>query len=49
MTVRPPTRYAGRILLGVVAGFGLATIIFGLSRDFLLSLAMLARSAHWIT
>ena len=26
----------------VVAGFGLATIVFGLSRDFALSLAMLA-------
>jgi MFS family permease len=42
MAARPPFRYAGRTLLVVVAGFGLATIIFGLSRDFGLSLAMLA-------
>jgi multidrug transporter EmrE-like cation transporter len=42
MALRPPFRYAGRTLLLVVAGFGLATIVFGLSRDFLLSLAMLA-------
>lgn len=38
----PPMRHAGRTLLLVVAGFGLATIVFGLSRSFLLSLAMLA-------
>lgn len=42
MTQRPPTRQAGRTLLLVVAGFGAATVVFGLSRDFLLSLAMLA-------
>lgn len=42
MAVRPPLRQAGRTLLVVVAGFGLATIVFGLSRDFGLSLAMLA-------
>jgi len=42
MALRPPLRYAGRTLLVVVAGFGLATIVFGLSRDFTLSLAMLA-------
>lgn len=42
IAMRPPFRYAGRTLLFVVAGFGLATIIFGLSRDFVLSLAMLA-------
>jgi hypothetical protein len=42
MALRPPLRYAGRTLLLVVAGFGLATIVFGLSRDFALSLAMLA-------
>ena len=39
---RPPFRRAGRTLLLVVAGFGLATIVFGLSRDFALSLVMLA-------
>ena len=38
---RPPFRYAGRTLLLVVAGFGVATIIFGLSRNFWLSLAAL--------
>lgn len=42
MALLPPFRHAGRTLLLVVAGFGLATIVFGLSRDFLLSLAMLA-------
>jgi hypothetical protein len=41
MAVRPPLQYAGRTLLLVVAGFGLVTIVFGLSRDFALSLAML--------
>lgn len=38
----PPIKQAGRVLLTVVAGFGLATIVFGLSRSFPLSLAMLA-------
>ena len=42
MALRPPARQAGRTLLLVVAGFGLATVVFGLSRDFVLSLAMLA-------
>jgi MFS family permease len=42
MAAIPPLRYAGRTLLVVVAGFGLATIVFGLSRDFALSIAMLA-------
>ncbi|MCC7448821.1 MAG: MFS transporter [Anaerolineae bacterium] len=37
----PPFRRAGRTLLIAVAGFGLATIVFGLSPSFLLSLAML--------
>lgn len=41
MALRSPFRYAGRTLLLVVAGFGLATIVFGLSRNFALSLAML--------
>jgi MFS family permease len=39
---RPPFRRAGRTLLWVVAGFGAATVVFGLSTSFLLSLAMLA-------
>jgi MFS family permease len=38
----PPMRRAGRTLLWAVAGFGLATIVFGVSRSFLLSLLMLA-------
>lgn len=38
----PPLRHAGRALLWAVAGFGVATIIFGLSRSFALSLLMLA-------
>lgn len=38
----PPFRHAGRTLLLVVAGFGLATVVFGLSRSFALSLLMLA-------
>ena len=42
MALRPPFKHAGRTLLLVVAGFGLATIVFGLSRNFALSLAMLA-------
>jgi len=38
---RPPIRRAGRTLLLAVAGFGIATVIFGLSRNFWLSLGML--------
>jgi MFS family permease len=38
---RPPFQRAGRTLLLVVAGFGVATIAFGVSRSFWLSLAML--------
>lgn len=37
----PPMRHAGKTLLWAVAGFGLATIVFGLSRSFPLSFAML--------
>ena len=37
----PPFERAGRTLLLVVAGFGLATIVFGLSRSFALSRLML--------
>jgi MFS family permease len=37
----PPMRRAGRTLFLAVAGFGAATIVFGLSRNFWLSLAML--------
>lgn len=38
---RPPFKRAGRTLLVVVAGFGAATIVFGLSNSFWLSLLML--------
>jgi MFS family permease len=38
---RPAFRSAGRTLLLAVAGFGAATIVFGLSRSFALSLLML--------
>lgn len=41
MAHRPPLKRAGRALLVSVAGFGLATIVFGLSENFWLSLAML--------
>jgi MFS family permease len=37
----PPFRHAGRTLLLAVAGFGVVTIVFGVSRWFPLSLAML--------
>lgn len=37
----PPFKKAGRVLLCAVAGFGIATIIFGISRSFWLSLLML--------
>jgi MFS family permease len=38
---RPPMRRAGLALIWSVAGFGVATIIFGVSRNLWLSLAML--------
>jgi len=38
----PPMKNAGRTLLFAVAGFGIATIVFGLSTSFILSVAMLA-------
>ncbi|MEM6312997.1 MAG: MFS transporter, partial [Planctomycetota bacterium] len=37
----PPLRRAGPTMLLAVAGFGVATIVFGLSTNFFLSLAML--------
>jgi len=39
---RPPLRRAGRTLLGAVAGFGAATIVFGLSKNVVLSFIALA-------
>lgn len=41
LAYRPPIQRAGRALLWSVAGFGVATIVFGLSRSFGLSLAAL--------
>ncbi len=41
MIYMPPMQRAGRSLLITVAGFGVATIIFGLSQNFWLSFAML--------
>jgi len=38
----PPFRRGGRTMLLAVAGFGMATIVFGFSRNLWLSLAMLA-------
>jgi MFS family permease len=38
---RPPMQHAGRSLLWAVAGFGLATIGFAISRSFVLSFVML--------
>jgi MFS family permease len=37
----PPWRKAGKMLLWALTGFGLATIAFGLSRNYWLSMAML--------
>jgi MFS family permease len=39
---RPPLQKAGQTLLWAVVGFGLATIVFGYSRNYWLSFAMLA-------
>ena len=38
---RPPMKKAGRALLLAVCGFGIVTLIFGLSKSFALSFAML--------
>ena len=43
-TKHPPIAKAGRNLLLTVAGFGLSILIFGFSKNFLLSLAALALS-----
>jgi MFS family permease len=39
---RPLKRRVGKTMFAAVAGFGIATIVFGFSRSFLLSLAALA-------
>lgn len=41
ITHLPPMRRAGRAMLWAVAGYGVATIIFGLSRSFWLSMSMM--------
>jgi MFS family permease len=41
MTHRPPIRRAGRNMLLAVAAFGAATVVFGISKSFWLSFAML--------
>ncbi len=38
---RPPMQKTGWTLIGSVAGFGICTIVFGLSKSFLLSMSML--------
>lgn len=43
-TRHPPMKNAGKILLGVVAGFGVSIIVFALSRNFVLSFVALAAS-----
>lgn len=45
----PPLRRAGRTLLWAVAGFGVATIVFGISKVFWLSLVMLALTGAFDT
>jgi MFS family permease len=42
LIVRPPIAQPGRALLSSVAIFGVATVVFGLSRDFILSIGALA-------
>ena len=42
LAVRPLRDHVGRVLLGGVAGFGLSTIVFGLSHSLPLSVAALA-------
>ncbi|PQV64676.1 putative arabinose efflux permease, MFS family [Abditibacterium utsteinense] len=41
LTILPPFKRAGWILLFAVAGFGAATVVFGLSRNYALSLGAL--------
>ena len=46
----PPIRHAGSMMLKAVAGFGVATIVFGFSRNIWLALAaMFAIGAPWTT
>jgi len=41
LTYRPPRRRVGKIMFGAVTTYGIAIIIFALSRSFLLSMALL--------
>lgn len=41
LAVRPPFRHAGKALIAAVVAFGLATIVFGVSRSYPLSLVAL--------
>lgn len=43
-TRHPPSKHSGKILLSVVAGFGVSMIVFALSQNFYLSLLALAFS-----
>jgi len=38
---RPPMQKTGWTLISAVAGFGICTVVFGLSKSFLLSMSML--------
>ena len=49
MVYLPPMQRAGRTLLVCVAAFGAATVIFGLSKSFWLSFAMLALTGAFDT
>lgn len=42
LAYNPPTKNAGKLLLGSVAGFGICTILFAVSTNFYFSLLMLA-------
>jgi len=42
LTHLPPMRHAGRMLIMAFVGYGIATIIFGISTSYWLSIAMLA-------
>ena len=41
LTHRPPRRWVGRIMFGAVATYGIAILIFAISRSFVLSMALL--------
>jgi MFS family permease len=49
LTKYPPTKAAGKQLLVAVAGFGICTILFALSKNFWFSLVMLAGTGFFDT